>query len=126
MGRARAGYRTKDGSKRGWDVQGANADNYQLNSVSRVTQVLAALDGEHGSSLREVARSSGLSEATTLRYLTSLSSGNMVERDPVTGVYRLGLELYRLGQRALAQRDVHRIAIPYMRALREEFEANGP
>ncbi len=106
----------------GWDVPGANADNYQLNSVSRVAQVLAALDTDHGSSLREVARSSDLSEATALRYLTSLASGNMVERDPATGVYRLGLELYRLGQRALAQRDVHRIAMPYLRALRDEFQ----
>ena len=103
-------------------MPGAKADNYQLNSVSRVTQVLAALDGDHGSSLREVARATGLSEATALRYLTSLASGNMVERDPITGVYRLGLELYRLGQRALAQRDVHRIAMPYMRALRDEFQ----
>ncbi len=99
-----------------------NFENYHLVSVARAVQVLSSLDTDNGASLSRVARETGLSEATALRYLASLTHGDLVERDEETGVYRLGFGLYRLGLRALAQRDIHRVALPYMRELRDEFE----
>ncbi|HEX3813493.1 MAG TPA: IclR family transcriptional regulator [Mycobacteriales bacterium] len=103
-------------------VAATNFENYHLVSVARAVQVLGSLDTDDGASLSRVARETGLSEATALRYLASLTHGDLVERDEETGVYRLGFGLYRLGMRALAQRDIHRVALPYMRRLRDDFE----
>ena len=63
-----------------------------------------------------------MSDATALRYLTSLVAHDFVERDPEAGTYRLGMRLFRLGQRSLSGRDPRAVALPYMERLHERFE----
>src|SRR5690606_23659068 len=55
------------------------------------------------------------------RYLSSLAKHELVERDPQSGQYRLGLNLFRLGSRALRQRDIGLVAGPLMDRLCETF-----
>lgn len=92
-----------------------------LNSVDRAVAVLEALQVSPGASLAEVARSTGLSEPTTLRYLSALRDHRFVTRDPYTGAYQLGIKLFELGHRALGEPDPRDVARPYLRALRDEF-----
>ena len=61
-------------------------------------------------------------EATTLRYLSSLGSHDLVQRDDETGRYSLGLKLFQLGQQAVGLRDVRKLALPHMERLLEQFE----
>lgn len=96
---------------------------YSIAGVDRVVAVLDAVAaGSNGRTLSEVARSAGLDEATTLRYLSSLGSHELVVRDAETARYSLGLRLYRLGQQAVGLRDVRKLALPHMERLLERFE----
>jgi DNA-binding IclR family transcriptional regulator len=100
----------------------ARPENYNLESVARTVAVLRALEGSTGRSLDQVAQSAQLSESTTLRYLSSLANHDLVERDGVSGVYRLGLSLFRLGGSAISQRDLTTVAAPTVADLTQRFE----
>jgi DNA-binding IclR family transcriptional regulator len=103
-------------------VKTVTARTYSIAAVDRAAAVLGVLDGRPSRSLTEVARATGLSEATALRYLSSLAGNGLVERDELSGHYRLGLRLFELGQRALGDGDPRQVALPLMEGLLEEFE----
>src|SRR5262245_40993861 len=94
---------------------------YSVAAVDRVAAILGVFDGKPSWSLAEIARATGLSEPTALRYLSSLTKNGLVERDDA-GRYRLGLRLFRLGQRALGDPDPRKVALPFMERLLERFE----
>jgi IclR family acetate operon transcriptional repressor len=104
-----------------------NADGrrqYAIAAVDRVVAILEAVaaGGIAGRSLADVARGAGLSESTTLRYLSSLGSHEFVTRDADSGRYALGLRLYGLGQQSVGVRDVRVVALPHMERLLERYE----
>lgn len=99
----------------------ADISKYSLESVDRMAIVLSALEASGSNSLEQVAQTAGLSEATVLRYLSSLAKHGFVEREATTGEYRLGLSLFRLGSLAIRQRDVGAVAGPFMETIRDRF-----
>ena len=102
-------------------VRRAEQAKYSLESIDRMMAVLGALETEHNQPLEQVARASGLSESTALRYLMSLTKHDFVERNARTGTFRLGLKLFRLGTLAVDRRDVVTIARPAMDHLLKTF-----
>lgn len=61
-------------------------------------------------SLADVARATGLSEPTTLRYLGALRKHHVVGRDLKDASYHLGVKLYEWGQAAPAETDPRAVA----------------
>jgi IclR family acetate operon transcriptional repressor len=96
--------------------------SYSIAAVDRVVAVLDAVAARQGRTLAGVARAAELDEATTLRYLSSLASHDLIERDDTNATYSLGLRLYQLGQQAVGVRDVRKVALGHMERLLEQFE----
>lgn len=80
-------------------------------SVERAFTVLRAFTaGQPEQRVSDVAKAAGLGLSTTSRLLTTLEAAGAVERDPVSGLYRLGPELITFAGVALNQDRVHRAA----------------
>lgn len=71
--------------------------------------------GEVGTN--ELARLTGLPPSTVSRQLGTLASTGLVEQDPESGRYRLGIHVVRLANAVLARLDVRRIARPHLEEL---------
>lgn len=80
-------------------------------SVERAATVLGAfLEGRAELRVSDVAKHSGLGQSTASRLLATLEQIEYVERDPVSGLYRLGPALITLAGVAVNQHPVHREA----------------
>ena len=66
-----------------------------VQSAARVLCTFTAAERELGVS--ELSRRLGLSKGAVHRILTTLAAENLIERNPRSGRYRLGLKLYQLG-----------------------------
>ena len=90
-------------------------DAYILKSVGSALDVLEcfAVDNELGVS--DIARRLGVAKSTAHRLLSTLVSRGFVEQDPHSGLYRLGLHLFELGQLAHARNELRHVAMPVLR-----------
>lgn len=94
-----------------------------VGSVRRAVAVLDALsEGGPDLGTNEIARRTGINASTVSRLLATLAEAGLVEHDPDTGRYRLGLRLLHLGNAVLARLDLRAIARPHLIAL---VEATG-
>lgn len=69
-------------------------------------------------SLAEITARVGLPRATTHRILSALRQIGFIEQDDRSSAYGLGLRLFQLGSRTLANMDLHREAKPFVDRLR--------
>lgn len=91
-----------------------------LIGVERTARILNAVAEAESGNLTEISRRTELNETTALRYLNSLSSLGYVERFNSTQ-YRLGWEVFRLGQRAFTNQIPADAVRPTMERLVTEF-----
>lgn len=93
----------------------AAAEPGALKSVSTALDVLEcfATDGDLGVS--DVARRLGVAKSTAHRVLTTLETRGFIEQDPRTGLYKLGLHIFELGQLAQARNVLRHAALPTIR-----------
>lgn len=70
--------------------------------------------------VNEISRRMGLHKSTVSRILTTLEETNLVERDPPSGRFRLGVGVIALAGPMLANMDVRRIARPFLEELAEQ------
>jgi DNA-binding IclR family transcriptional regulator len=80
-------------------------------SVERALSVLRVFTGGRAElRLSDVAKAAGLGLSTASRQLATLEAAGFVDRDPVSGLYRLGLDVVSLGGAVLNAHPVHREA----------------
>jgi IclR family acetate operon transcriptional repressor len=87
-------------------------------AVERALAVLDALvEADDGLGTVETARRTGLSPSTASRVLATLAAGGLVEHEPASGRYRLGVRLVQLGNAVVARLDLRELARPRLEAL---------
>ncbi len=92
-------------------------------SATRILRVLECfLPSDHDLSLSQIAERLSMTKSSIHRALTTLSVHGLVEQDPVTRRYRLGIRLFEIGAAAIHQRGLHGAAHP---ALVELATATG-
>ena len=91
-----------------------------IQSVVMTGQILEALAAA-GQPMRLTALANHLGEpkARMHRHLSTLKHLGFVEQDPQTECYKLGLKLAHVGQAAMEQFDLRRLAEPYAMKLRD-------
>src|SRR6266540_2445805 len=94
-------------------------DGSRLTSVrnaARLLKELGSAEGELGVS--ELSRRLGLGKSTVHRLLATLTGERILEHNPATGTYRLGLVVYELGARVSMHRVLHDAATTVIEELR--------
>ncbi len=87
-----------------------------VRSAARLLKQFSTRDRELGVS--ELSRRLELSKSTVHRLLVTLTSENLLEQDPITGKYRLGIAMHDLGSAVSTRLDLHEAVIPPMERLR--------
>jgi DNA-binding IclR family transcriptional regulator len=92
-------------------------------SVDRAIAVLKAYSvSEPVLGVTELSNRLGLHKSTVHRLLASLEIGGLVERDPRSRKYRLGMRLIELGNTVLGSRRLPQVVLPYLRYLADTVE----
>lgn len=87
-----------------------------VTNASRLLKQFSSRDRELGVS--ELARRLELGKSTVHRLLVTLTAEHLLEQDPITGKYRLGLAVYDLGAAVATHFDLHEAVHPPMERLR--------
>lgn len=89
-----------------------------LRAVQRVLAILGSFSIERPElGISEIGAIVGLTPSSVYRVVASLERGGFLEQNPVTGKYRLGLELFYLGSIVLERMGLGRSAFPFMEEL---------
>lgn len=96
--------------------------DYSVESVRRAVRILNAI-GSHRSAatLSEIVDQVQLTKATVFRLLSTLVLEGMVEQDPQTHQYKLGVNTIALGQKALDSTDLVGVAKPYLEKVTDRY-----
>lgn len=94
---------------------------YHVEVLDRALAIIEVLSLEGpGLSLGDLAEKSGLHKSTVHRLLSVLERHRYVEKKQKNNTYCLGLKLFELGSKALAQLDLSERARPHLERLAQE------
>ena len=94
---------------------------YSIEVLRRATEILSVFSHARPSmTLAQIVQAVELPKTTVFRVLSSLAEQGFCEWDASTGQYSLGFELVRLADIRRRQSNVHDIALPVMRDIRNE------
>lgn len=83
--------------------------------------LLAVAEGPGARALKDIAASAEIAPSSAHRHLSTLVNFEMVEQDPHSGHYNLGVRTVELGLKALARRDPVRLAGAMLEQLRDQI-----
>jgi DNA-binding IclR family transcriptional regulator len=91
----------------------------KIQSVERAVAIMDTLSRSHetGLTLGQISQEIGINPSTAHHLLGTMVHAQMVEQDPATRHYRLGIHLIELGNAALSSTGLARIARPYLEKL---------
>lgn len=96
---------------------------YKVQVLERALEILAALaDRPSDCSLAELCGDLKLHKSTVHRLLMVLERHRLVDKNPDTGRYRLGMRLFELGSRAVAVLDLRELSRPLLEQVLRETE----
>jgi DNA-binding IclR family transcriptional regulator len=90
-------------------------------SVARAIALLKAFsDAQPEWALGDLAQATGLNKTTAFRLLSALEAERLVMRNPLSGGYRLGVELIAMGGTAMRSNPLRAISRPVLVTLAEQ------
>ena len=89
-----------------------------MRNAARLLKVFRSRETDLGVS--ELSRRLGLGKSTVHRMLTTLVAEGLIEQDPRTGGYRLGIVMFELGQAVRVHMDLHAAVGPVLAELRAQ------
>ena len=96
-------------------------ERYRVQVIDRILDILEVFTADAPElGVSEVSRQVGLHKGTVHRLLSALERHRLVEQDPDSGRYRLGMKLWELGTQAVARLDLPGPAMPVLRQLATE------
>ena len=96
---------------------------YKLQVMDRALAILDVLGSATAdSSLPELCIALDLHKSTLHRLMMVLESHRLVDKNPETGRYRLGLKLFELGSKAIASLDLRELALPHLTRVQHQTE----
>ena len=111
-----AGGNHRSGGRRLFRRRGVQSVGVQ--SVSRVIDILHLFRPDMPLlGVVEISRQLGVDRSAVQRVIASLLEGDLVEQDPVSGKYRLGLGLLELAGTMLQGHNMPRVVQPFLREL---------
>ncbi len=97
----------------------APRDHSTLGSVRNAARLLKEFSRDHRElGVTELARRLGIGKSTAHRLLATLAEERLVDQNPQTGAYRLGLAVYELGNAVSIHADLHEACAEVVDALR--------
>jgi DNA-binding IclR family transcriptional regulator len=102
----------------GNDGNGGNDGKLRVKVLDRAVALLESFSLQSPElGVVELAKLTGLSKGTVHRLLSAMEDHRLIEQDPMSKRYRLGLRLFELGSRAVARVDVVERATPHLNEL---------
>ena len=101
------------------DKQDQRRARSTLSSVRNAARVLREFGhGDRELGVTEVSRRLKIGKSTAHRLLSTLTDERLLEQDPHTGAYRLGLAMYELGASVALHNDLHEASAAVLDQLR--------
>jgi DNA-binding IclR family transcriptional regulator len=91
-----------------------------IQSVSRAIQIIRCFEKNEELGVTEISKMVGLHKSTAFGLISTLEANKLIEKNELTGKYRLGLELFRLGTKVNSA--LRHIAIPYLEQLVKMYQ----
>lgn len=99
---------------------------YRIQAVERVGAILDVFTPEVPElGVTEIAERTGLHKSTAHRFLVNLEAVGLLERDPRSQRYRLGLRMFEMGGIVLEQMSLWDEALPFLEQLVSESGETG-
>jgi DNA-binding IclR family transcriptional regulator len=96
-----------------------------IRAVERALDVLTCFSHQTPElTMTQIAEQSGINKSTVHRLLATLEGKRFVEREPATGVYRLGIRFLQMAYLTLEHNDLRRIAAPFLQKLSQQYREN--
>ena len=101
------------------EAPAARRQHSTLSSVRNAARLLKEFSrGSREIGVTELSRRLGIGKSTAHRLLNTLAEERLLEQDPDTGAYRLGLAMYELGASVSMHTDLHEACSPVVDQLR--------
>ena len=93
-----------------------------VRAVERALEILLCFSRETPElSMSQISTQIDVHKSTVHRLLATLEEKHFVERDPTTGLYRLGINMLHMAYLTLEQNDLRHIAHPFLRRLKDQY-----
>jgi DNA-binding IclR family transcriptional regulator len=105
---------------------GGVSPRYRIQAIERAVSILNAFSPEDPElGVTELADRLGLHKSTVHRFMVNLDAAGLVERNPRTGRYRLGLRIFELGGLVMQQMNLWDEALPFLEGLVRDTGETG-